>query len=254
MADIEVLTYGFSFNSDQGSFGMSTNSLVTVGGQTILIDTGPSSRRAWLYRALESKNLAPEDVDIVVLTHMHWDHCQNTDMFRNARILVHPTELDYARNPNRADFAVAQYMADMVDKMKVELVSEGDRVVDGVTIVETPGHTKGHISVAVGGGSETVLIAGDAMPDSGTVLRGLPTNVFWDVEDAKSSVEKMVASAKVFYPGHDRPFRWDGDQVSYLQGPFNLEVINSTEGGGETSLTFRVLAARPVNINTVQKG
>ncbi len=119
MADIEVLTYGFSFNSDQGSFGMSTNSLVTVDGQTILVDTGPSSRRAWLYRALESKNLAPEDVDIVVLTHMHWDHCQNTDLFRNARILVHPTEMDYARNPNRADMAVAQYMADMVDKMKL---------------------------------------------------------------------------------------------------------------------------------------
>ena len=153
----------------------------------------------------------------MVLTHMHWDHCQNTDMFRNARILVHPTEMDYARNPNRADMAVAQYMADKVDKMKLELVSEGDRVVDGVTIVETPGHTKGHISVAVGSGSETVLIAGDALPDSGTVIRGLPTNVFWDVEDAKSSVEKMVASAKVFYPGHDRPFRLDGDKISYLE-------------------------------------
>ena len=254
MADIEVLTYGFSFNSDQGSFGMSTNSLVTVGNQTILIDTGPSSRRAWLHRALESKNLAPEDVDIVILTHMHWDHCQNTDLFRNARILVHPTEMDYARNPNRADFAVAQYMADMVDKMKLELVSEGDRVVEGVTIMETPGHSKGHISVAVGGGSETVLIAGDALPDSGTVIRGLPTNIFWDVEDAKASVEKMLASSRVFYPGHDRPFRLDGDKISYLEGPFNLEVINSTEGLGETSLTFKVLGTRPVNINTVQKG
>ena len=254
MADIEVLTYGFSFNSDQGSFGMSTNSLVTVGNQTILIDTGPSSRRAWLHRALESKNLAPEDVDIVILTHMHWDHCQNTDLFRNARILVHPTEMDYARNPNRADFAVAQYMADMVDKMKLELVSEGDRVVEGVTIMETPGHSKGHISVAIGGGSETVLIAGDALPDSGTVIRGLPTNIFWDVEDAKASVEKMLASSRVFYPGHDRPFRLDGDKISYLEGPFNLEVINSTEGLGETSLTFKVLGTRPVNINTVQKG
>ena len=253
MANVEVLTYGFSFNSDQGSFGMSTNSLLTVGNQTILVDTGPSSRRAWLYRALESKNLTPEDIDVVILTHMHWDHCQNTDMFRNARVLVHPTELDYARNPNRADFAVAQYMADMVEKMKVELVSEGDRVVEGISIIETPGHTKGHISVAVNAGSENVLIAGDALPDSGTVARGMPTNVFYDVEDARSSVEKMVASSRIFYPGHDRPFRLDGDQISYLEGPFNIEVVNSTEGLGETSLTFKVLAARPVNINIVQK-
>ena len=54
-ANIDVLTYGFSFNSDQGSFGMSTNSLVTVGDQTIVVDTGPSSRRVWLHKALPRK-------------------------------------------------------------------------------------------------------------------------------------------------------------------------------------------------------
>jgi len=253
-ANIDVLTYGFSFNSDQGSFGMSTNSLVTVGDRTIVVDTGPSSRRVWLHKALESKGLAPEDVDIVILTHMHWDHCQNTDLFRNARILVHPTEMDYARNPNRADMACAQYLADMVDKMKLELVSEGDTIIEGVSIVETPGHTKGHISVAVSAGNERVLIAGDALPDSGSVKRGLPTNVFWDVEDARSSVEKMVASAKVFYPGHDRPFRLEGDKIEYLEGPHSLEITNSTEGLGTTALSFTVIDARPVNINMVQKG
>ena len=63
----------------------------------------------------------------------------------------------------------------------------------------------------------------------------------------------MIASSRVFYPGHDRPFRLDREQISYLQRPFNLEVTNSTEGLGEMSLTFKVLAACPVNINTVQK-
>ena len=254
MADIEVLTYGFSFSTDQGPFGFSTNSLVTAGGRTILVDTGPSARRSWLVQALQSKGLDPDDVDIVVLTHMHWDHCQNTDLFRNARILVHPTELDYARNPNRADFAVAQYMADMVDKMKVEPISQGDTVVEGITVMETPGHTKGHISVAVGEGSDTVLLTGDALPDSGSIIRGLPTNIFWDVEDARSSVQRMVSTSRVFYPGHDRPFRLEGGRIDYLHGPANLEVTNSTEGLGSTSLTFTVNAARPVNINPVQKG
>ena len=32
---------------------------------------------------------------------MHWDHCQNTNLFLNARVLVNPTEIDYARNPNQ---------------------------------------------------------------------------------------------------------------------------------------------------------
>ena len=94
MANLDVLTYGFALTSDQGAFGYSTNSLLTVGNNNILVDTGPSSRRTVLYRALESKNLTPDDIDIVILTHMHWDHCQNTDLFRNARILLHPTEMD----------------------------------------------------------------------------------------------------------------------------------------------------------------
>ena len=254
MANVEVLTYGFSFGSDQGAFGLATNSLVTVGNQTIVVDTGPASRRGWLHTALEEKSLAPEDIDVVILTHMHWDHCQNTDLFRNARILVHPVELDYARNPNRADFNMAQYMAEMVDKMKVELVSDGDRVVEGVTIIDTPGHTKGSISVLVTGAGETVLLTGDALPDSSAIGRGLPANVFWDVEDARASMEKMVGSSRIFYPGHDRPFRLTGDQIDYLYGPASIEVSNSTEGLGTTSLTFTVSATRPTNIDTVQKG
>lgn len=254
MANLEVLTYGFALMSDQGAFGYSTNSLLTVGNHRILVDTGPSSRRALLYKALQSKNLTPDDIDIVILTHMHWDHCQNTDLFHNARILLHPTEMDYARNPNRHDHTVARYMADMIDKMKVELVSEGDTVVEGVSIIETPGHTKGHISVLVNMGDDKLLLAGDAMPDGGTVKRGLPYNIFWDVEDARESVEKMVHACRVFYPGHDRPFRLEGEGINYLHGPGNIEVFSSTEGGDVASLTFTVNAVRRVNIDTVQKG
>ena len=93
MSNLDVLTYGFAFTSDQGGLGWSTISLLTTGNRRILIDTGPASRRALLADALRSRNLDFEDVDTVILTHMHWDHCQNTDLFPNARILVHPKEL-----------------------------------------------------------------------------------------------------------------------------------------------------------------
>jgi glyoxylase-like metal-dependent hydrolase (beta-lactamase superfamily II) len=254
MANLDVLTYGWALTTDQGAFGYSTNSLLTVGNHHILVDTGPASRRTLLYKALQSKNLTPDDIDIVILTHLHWDHCQNTDLFRNARVLLHPTEMDYSRHPNRHDYTVARYMADAISKMKMELVSDGDTVVEGVKIIDTPGHTKGHISVLVDQGGEKILLAGDAMPDSGTVTRGLPYNIFWDVEDARESVEKMLDTSKVFYPGHDRPFRLEGQDISYLHGPGRIEVFNSTEGGGTASLTFTVSAARKVNIDTVQKG
>ena len=253
MATLDVLTYGFALNTDQGSFGYSTNSLLRVGNHNILIDTGPSSRRAFLYKALQARDLTPDDIDIIILTHMHWDHCQNTDLFKNARVVVNPTEIDYARNPNPWDLAVAAGMADLMRTMKIDVVSEGDTIVDGVSVLETPGHTKGHMSVLAEVDGEKVLLAGDAMPESGTVARGMPYNIFWDLEDAKESVEKMVASSRVFYPGHDRPFRVDDERIVYLHGPENIQVMDSTEGGGSASLTFTVYAERSVNIDIVQK-
>ena len=63
----------------------------------------------------------------------------------------------------------------------------------------------------------------------------------------------MVHSSKVFYPGHDRPFRLEGEEINYLHGPSNIEVYNSTEGSGIASLTFTVSGIRPVNIDIVQK-
>ena len=254
MAKLDILTYGFAFISDQGSFGFSSISLLTQGGRNILIDTGPASRRQLLHKALKSKDLTPEDIDTVILTHLHWDHCQNTDLFTNARVLLHPKELDYARNPAAKDINAAWYIAAMMDNMKAEPVSEGDSVADGVSIIDTPGHTKGHISVVVDTDGEIAVVAGDALPDTGTIRRGVPYNVFWDMKDATESVEKMLDTSKVFYPGHDRPFRIEGETTSYLHGPSQIEVVDSNEGGQATALAYRVDAQRPVNHDPVQKG
>jgi len=210
MAKLQVLTYGFGFTSDQGCFGWSTISLLRVGDRNILIDTGPASRRALLGNALKDHGMERGDIDTVVLTHLHWDQCQNTDLFPNARILVHPKELDYARNPARGDTSAAWYVADMMAKMKAEPISEGGEVAEGVSVIETPGHTIGHLSVLLEVDGEKVRVAGDALPDGGSVRRGLPFNVFWDVNDASESVEKMLEVSSVFYPGHDRPFKLEG--------------------------------------------
>ena len=254
MANLDILTYGFSLMSDQGAFGYSTVSLLEAGTRHILIDTGPASRRGWVMKALETRGLEPDDIDTLVLTHLHWDHCQNADMFRNARVLVHPKEIDYSRNPNRADANSASYFADMLSNLSVNPISDGDVVADGVRVIDTPGHTKGHISLVVTVDGEEVLVAGDAMPDGGTIRRGVPYNIFWDVKDAAESVEKMLDSSKVFYPGHDRPFKLDGDKIDYLNGPTVIEVYGNNEGGEAPALAYRVSSHREPNIDLVQKG
>ena len=85
--------------ADQSGFCWSTIALLTSVDGCMLIDTRPAFRRAPLAQTLKSHGLAFDDIDTVILTHLHWDHCQNADLFENARILVHPRELDYARKP-----------------------------------------------------------------------------------------------------------------------------------------------------------
>ncbi len=253
MATLDVLTYGFAFVSDQGGFGFSSVSLLTLGNKHVLVDTGPPSRRPQLLQALQAKGLAPDEIDAVIITHMHWDHCLNADLFKDARVLLHPKEIDYVNAPSRKDYGTASYVADMLGKLNVEPVSDGDVIFEGVSVIETPGHTKGHMSVLVDVEGETVLVAGDAMPDTGTVKRGLPYNIFWDVREAGESVEKMLDSSKVFYPGHDRPFKLDGEEISYIQGPTEVEISDSNEGGSAIALSYRVHPHRHVNIDMVQK-
>ena len=64
----------------------------------------------------------------------------------------------------------------------------------------------------------------------------------------------MLDSSKVFYPGHDRPFRLDGDKIDYLDGPTVIEIYGYNEGGFAPALTYRVASRREPNIDLVQKG
>ncbi|MCX5734613.1 MAG: N-acyl homoserine lactonase family protein [candidate division NC10 bacterium] len=87
--------------------------LLQSGAETILVDTGPSSPEAanrWHSRTQRSANQVPEvalraagvnpaSLRLVILTHLHWDHCYNLDLFPAARFLVQAEELRAAVNP-----------------------------------------------------------------------------------------------------------------------------------------------------------
>ena len=59
---------------------------------------------------------------------------------------------------------------------------------------------------------------------------------------------------QVFYPGHDLPFRLEGEEISYLHGPTEVEITASNEGGSAPALTYKVPSHREPNIDMVQKG
>jgi N-acyl homoserine lactone hydrolase len=105
----------------------------------------------------------------------------------------------------------------ILEKMKTEIL-EGDKdLSNDVGVIESPGHSYGHQAVFVRTDGGTVLLTGDAMPTLRSYIRGLPDFIATTEDEARRSIAKLKAfKPSMYYPGHDRPFRIDGEKPEYL--------------------------------------
>ena len=113
-------------------------------------------------------------------------------------------------------------------------VDDDTQIESGVGVFDTPGHTRGHISVLVDTAGGRVCIGGDAMSDAGALARGLPAFIFWNEDEARESIKKLADASSVIYPGHDRPFRISGGGIEYLVEAPTLKVSGFLDGTGDT--------------------
>lgn len=200
-------------------------SFLIEGEETILVDTsyGDADRMTELHGeckrtpeqtlegALRTTDVKPEEVNTVILTHLHWDHCYNLDLFKHADIYVQRRELEYAIAPY--DLHAVPYESKSIGReppwLDIDLQPlEGEtRLTDNVAVFPTPGHSVGHQSVTVDVDGETVVIAGDAVPTFEN-LEGTDTAEFIAGYSANSldwwrSAEEVVSRADRVLPGHE---------------------------------------------------
>ncbi|MGA4958987.1 N-acyl homoserine lactonase family protein [Streptomyces lavendulocolor] len=114
-------------------------------------------RRRGLKEALATQGVAPDDIDVVVNCHLHFDHCGGNPLLAGRPVLVQRTELATAR----AGGYTIDTLIDFPGARYEELDGETD-VWPGVRVVPTPGHTAGHQSLVVSGADGTVVLAGQA--------------------------------------------------------------------------------------------
>lgn len=157
--------------------------------------------------ALRSVGVDPEDVDVVVLTHLHWDHCGNNHLFPRAKFYVQRTELQYALGPDPASRKA--YMSFLVGLnppflgVKYEELDGDTQLFDGFRLVCLPGHSPGFQGVLVDTAQGRILIAGDAIFTYENFEKRIPPGFHWDVNVACRSMERVPYMCDVFIPGHD---------------------------------------------------
>jgi glyoxylase-like metal-dependent hydrolase (beta-lactamase superfamily II) len=185
------------------------------GGHHILVDTGMEEfmipagaeeetglKIMEFNEALATMNLKPEDVDIVIQTHLHNDHCENTYKCINARVYVQQAELDFFNDPHPIDH---RYYADLLHESETVAVEGEVEIVPGVRVIPTPGHTPGGQSVAVETAMGTAIITGfccngNNFPSVGpAVTPGVHINAI----DAYESAQRVKELADILIPIHD---------------------------------------------------
>lgn len=130
--------------------------------KTILFDTGSWSSLMAKYwpgkgtdyqtfeESLAKEGMTPDDVDIIVTSHLHHDHIGNHSKCKNAEVYIQVDELAFARAPHPLQ---AQYypkdLLDQVDSMKIRLIRGDYELFPGIRILSTPGHTPGTQSICV---------------------------------------------------------------------------------------------------------
>jgi glyoxylase-like metal-dependent hydrolase (beta-lactamase superfamily II) len=203
MTTIETLLGGFPGKSGRGYLGWSAVYLViTADGRKVLFDTGGYNERDSLIGVLKQRSTPPESVHAVVLSHLHFDHAANWDLFPNAEIIVHEKEMEYALSP-QADTCVLRYHARALkENRRLRLITEDCKLAGELQLVLVPGHTPGCIALQIG---DSVL-CGDALKNRWD-LGGEVSPPVWNASGFRASVAKVASLGSKLYPGHDVPLQ-----------------------------------------------
>src|SRR5207245_1978475 len=151
--------------------------LVRTEKENIIVDTGvgnlPPNYQKFhdvirngeeeLSNSLKKNGLRPEDITMVVNTHLHFDHCGNNRLFPNSKFLVQIDEIRYAYFPDR--FMRVSYLRPFFDVEGDYLPVRGKyEIEDGVEVLPTPGHTVRHQPLVVNWKGRNVVYAGSTDP------------------------------------------------------------------------------------------
>ncbi|MBX3568288.1 MAG: N-acyl homoserine lactonase family protein [Rhizobiaceae bacterium] len=228
----DLLPYGYKERvyAEDGSFAPGLMVPVPVWliegeDQTILIDTGlgdcdeimsmqnrygidyiaTKSREEEIVGALARKGLKPEDIDVVALTHLHFDHIGNNELFSKARFIVQKDEVPFLVNPPPfATFYYREWQTKLTAiSDRLEMIDGNYRIGKNLELIKVGGHAAGQMVVMARTSLGQVCIASDFYYNYTNIDRSWPMGPLWNVQQWIDNDRWIKANADIILPNHD---------------------------------------------------
>ncbi len=166
---------------------------------------------------LKRWNLTPDDIDIIIHTHLHNDHCENDYKCVNADIYVHEKELKRIHNPHPLDYRyLVDYIEDAEEDNRIKTIKEDyTEIAPGIKCLLTPAHTEGGLSVFINTSAGKAVITGFCVIEEnfnpppeikGLEMEVIPPGTHVNVYEAYDIMIKIKSQADILIPLHEPKF------------------------------------------------
>ncbi len=199
------------------------------GERKIIVDTGEMSpiRSPEREKAVGGKiytfeeglrrwGLKPEDIDVIIHTHLHNDHCENDYKCVNAEIYTHEKELEAVHNPHPLDYRYLEdYIEDVEENGQIKAITDDTEIVPGIRVMHTPVHTEGGLTVFIDTDAGKAAITGFCVINENfnpplavkaMEMDVIPPGTLVNSYNAYDIMMKVKASADVLLPLHEPEF------------------------------------------------